>query len=82
MGQKAIAAYKRHKADRIVAETNQGGAMVEATLRAVDRSVPVKLVHASRGKITRAEPISALYTSSTASIMRSLCRARRRNDDL
>ncbi len=59
--QKAIAAYRRHKADRIIAEANQGGAMVEATLRAVDRSVPVKLVHASRGKITRAEPISALY---------------------
>jgi len=59
--QKAIAAYKRHKADRIVAESNQGGQLVEATLRAVDRSAPVKLVHASRGKITRAEPISALY---------------------
>ena len=58
---KAIAAYKRHRADRIVAETNQGGALVESTLRAVDRSVPVRLVHASRGKITRAEPISALY---------------------
>jgi phage terminase large subunit-like protein len=58
---KAIAAYKRHEADRIVAEANQGGAMVETTLRAVDRSVPVRLVHASRGKITRAEPVSALY---------------------
>jgi predicted phage terminase large subunit-like protein len=57
----AIAAYKRHKADRIVAEANQGGAMVETTLRAVDRSVPVRLVHASRGKITWAEPVSALY---------------------
>jgi predicted phage terminase large subunit-like protein len=58
---KAVAAYKRHKADRIVAEANQGGAMVETTLRAVDRLVPVRLVHASRGKITRAEPVSALY---------------------
>ncbi|MGO9771102.1 MAG: hypothetical protein ACLPSW_16445 [Roseiarcus sp.] len=58
---RAIAAYKRHKADRIVAEANQGGQMVESTLRAVDANVPVKLVHASRGKITRAEPISALY---------------------
>jgi predicted phage terminase large subunit-like protein len=58
---KAVAAYKRHKADRIVAEANQGGAMVESTLRAIDRSVPVRLVHASRGKITRAEPVSALY---------------------
>jgi phage terminase large subunit-like protein len=61
---KAIAAYKRHKADRIVAEANQGGAMVETTLRAVDRAVPVRLVHASRGKITRAEPVSALYEQS------------------
>jgi phage terminase large subunit-like protein len=61
---RAIAAFKRHKADRIVAEANQGGAMVESTLRAVDANVPVKLVHASRGKITRAEPISALYEQS------------------
>jgi predicted phage terminase large subunit-like protein len=58
---KAVAAYKKHEADRIVAEANQGGAMVETTLRAVDRSIPVRLVHASRGKITRAEPVSALY---------------------
>jgi phage terminase large subunit-like protein len=58
---RAVAGYKRHKADRIVAEANQGGAMVETTLRAVDRSIPVRLVHASRGKITRAEPVSALY---------------------
>ena len=58
---RAVAAYKRHEADRIVAEANQGGAMVETTLRAVDRSIPVRLVHASRGKITRAEPVSALY---------------------
>jgi phage terminase large subunit-like protein len=43
--QKAIAAYRRHKADRIVAEVNQGGAMVEATLRAVDRNVPVCCNH-------------------------------------
>jgi phage terminase large subunit-like protein len=58
---RAVAAYKRHEGDRIVAEANQGGAMVETTLRAVDRSIPVRLVHASRGKITRAEPVSALY---------------------
>jgi phage terminase large subunit-like protein len=57
----AIGAYRRWQADRIVAETNQGGAMVEATLRAVDRSVPYKGVHASRGKMVRAEPISAMY---------------------
>lgn len=59
--QRAVEAFRRHKADRIVAESNQGGLMVENTLRVVDGNVPVKLVHASRGKITRAEPVSALY---------------------
>jgi phage terminase large subunit-like protein len=63
---KAIAAYKRYEADRIVAEANQGGAMVETTLRAVDQDVPISLVHASRGKITRAEPISALFEQRRA----------------
>lgn len=58
---RAVAAFNRHRADRIVAEANQGGAMVETTIRAVDKNVPVKLVHASRGKVTRAEPVSALY---------------------
>lgn len=58
---KAINLYRKWEADKIVAEKNQGGLMVESTLKAVDRSVPVKLVHASRGKVTRAEPISALY---------------------
>jgi phage terminase large subunit-like protein len=57
----SIAAFKRHRADRIVIEKNQGGDMAETTLRAVDANVPIKMVHASRGKITRAEPISALY---------------------
>lgn len=58
---KAIDAYQRHKADRIIAETNNGGQMVEATLRAVDYRIPFHSVHASRGKVTRAEPIAALY---------------------
>lgn len=58
---RAIDAYRRHKADRIVAEINQGGAMVESTLRMVDFGVPYRGVHASRGKMVRAEPISALY---------------------
>ena len=48
-------------ADRIVAESNQGGDMVEAVIRNVAPDVPVRLVHASRGKRTRAEPVSALY---------------------
>ena len=48
-------------ADRVVAEANQGGAMVESVLRAADVALPVKLVHASRGKVARAEPVAALY---------------------
>ena len=57
----AIAAYRAHAADRIVAEVNNGGDMVEATLRVVDASVPFSAVHASRGKVARAEPVAALY---------------------
>jgi phage terminase large subunit-like protein len=49
------------QADRIVAEANQGGAMVESVLRAAEVSLPVKLVHASKGKAARAEPVAALY---------------------
>ncbi len=63
---RAIAAYHAHKADRIVAEVNQGGDMVEATLRSVDGSVPYRAVHASRGKLVRAEPVSALYERGVA----------------
>ena len=58
---KAVSLYRSWSADKIIAEKNQGGLMVESTIKAVDRTVPVKLVHASRGKIVRAEPISALY---------------------
>ncbi len=57
----AIAAYRTNQADRIVAETNNGGDMVEQTLRSVDPNIPYTAVHASRGKYTRAEPASALY---------------------
>jgi phage terminase large subunit-like protein len=57
----AIEAYRRHCADRIVAEVNNGGDMVENTLRTIDPNVPYTAVHASRGKITRAEPVAALY---------------------
>ena len=57
----AVAAFHRHGADRLVAETNQGGAMVEAVIRQVDPLIPYAGVHASRGKSARAEPVSALY---------------------
>lgn len=56
----AVTAYHRHKADCIVAEKNNGGDMVEAVIKQVDPSVNVKLVWASRGKVTRAEPIAAI----------------------
>ncbi len=49
------------QADRVIAEANQGGAMVESVLRAADCAMPVRLVHASRGKTARAEPVAALY---------------------
>ena len=57
----AIAAYHRHGADRIVAEVNQGGDLVEEMLRQVDEAVSFSAVHAKRGKAVRAEPVAALY---------------------
>jgi phage terminase large subunit-like protein len=58
---RAVALYKRFQADRVVGEVNNGGDLVEATLRAVDQSVSYKAVRASRGKVIRAEPVAALY---------------------
>ncbi len=58
---RAVAQYHRWQASRIVAEVNNGGDMVEGTLRTVDKNVPYKAVRASRGKFARAEPISGLY---------------------
>jgi phage terminase large subunit-like protein len=60
-GKRAIEAFRKHKADRIVAETNNGGDMVIMVLQQVDRNATVTKVHATRGKRVRAEPISALY---------------------
>lgn len=57
----AVKLYRKLGADRIVAEKNNGGEMVEHVIRSIDRSLPITLVHASRGKHVRAEPISALY---------------------
>jgi len=59
-------AAARHGADRVIAEANNGGAMVETVLRAADRVLPVRLVHASRGKSARAEPVAALYEAKRA----------------
>ena len=58
---RGIKAFRDFKADRIIGETNNGGEMIELTLKTVDRNIPYKAVHASRGKQVRAEPISALY---------------------
>ena len=58
---RAIALYRRHEADTLVAEVNQGGEMVRAVIRRVDASVPLKTVHATRGKWVRAEPVAAMY---------------------
>jgi len=59
--QKAIEAYHRLNADRIVAEVNMGGELVEQLLRSYDPSISYKAVRATRGKAIRAEPIAALY---------------------
>lgn len=57
----AVRTYREHKADRLIAETNNGGDMVETLMRAVDSNVAYKAVTASRGKQIRAEPVAALY---------------------
>jgi predicted phage terminase large subunit-like protein len=69
---RAIDAYRRHEANTIVAEANQGGDMISTVLSHVDAAVPVALVRASRGKATRAEPISALYEQGRVSHVGSL----------
>jgi phage terminase large subunit-like protein len=58
---RAVALYRRLAADAIVAEVNMGGDMVSAVLKQVDATVPVKTVHATRGKWLRAEPVAAMY---------------------
>lgn len=70
----ALALYREHKADAIVAEANNGGEMVAATLRVHDRGANVRTVHATRGKATRAEPVAALYEQGRASHVGALAR--------
>ena len=60
-GKIATDAYERHAADVIVGEMNYGGAMVQHTIQTARNRTPYKDVHATRGKVVRAEPISALY---------------------
>lgn len=58
---RTVSLYDKYQADRIVAEVNQGGDMVEHTIKTQARNVPFTGVHATRGKAVRAEPIAALY---------------------
>jgi len=60
-GKIAASAYARHAADRVVGEANYGGAMVEFVVKTADPNISYKSVTASRGKVVRAEPISALH---------------------
>ena len=60
-GQRAVSAYREFKADPIVAEVNNGRNLVEDVIRVIDRYVPYKAVRATRGKVVRAEAISARY---------------------
>ncbi|MBY0462080.1 MAG: terminase family protein [Alphaproteobacteria bacterium] len=60
-GRRVIKAYHEHKADRVVVEVNQGGDMVKSIIHSLDPTVSYKAVRASRGKVTRAEPIAAFY---------------------
>lgn len=57
----AIRLFHRFEADHIVAEVNYGGDLVRAVIQSVDNKVPFKTVHATRGKVVRAEPVSTLY---------------------
>lgn len=68
----AIQALRRHGADRLVAEVNQGGDLVETVIRQIDPLVPFKAVRASRGKVARAEPVAALYEQGRVLHLRGL----------
>jgi phage terminase large subunit-like protein len=65
---RVAAAAEEWGADRVVAEANNGGAMVEAVLRGACVNLPVTLVHASQGKAARAEPVAALFESGRAKL--------------
>jgi len=64
---RAVALFDRYEADCIVGEVNNGGDMVESTVRSVRETIPFTAVHASRGKWVRAEPVAALYEQGRVS---------------
>jgi phage terminase large subunit-like protein len=68
----ALAAMQRHEADRLVAEVNQGGDLVERLVRMIDPGVPFRAVHATRSKMLRAEPVAALYEQGRVAHVRGL----------
>ena len=68
----AIAAMERHGAERLVAEVNQGGDLVESVIRQVDPLVPFRSLRAGRGKGLRAEPVAALYEQGRVRHLRGL----------
>ena len=68
----ALAAMERHGADRLVAEVNQGGDLVERLVRMIDPLVPFRAVHATRSKMLRAEPVAALYEQGRVKHVRGL----------
>ncbi|MGW2379296.1 phage terminase large subunit family protein [Streptomyces sp. NPDC001658] len=69
---RAIRAYHQHRADAIVAEVNNGGEWIGTVIRQIDPTVNYRTVHASRGKVTRAEPVAALTDQGSAHIVGSL----------
>ncbi len=68
----AIAMVEEYGADRLVAEVNQGGDMVESVIRQIDPLVPYRSVRAAKGKIARAEPVAALYEQGRVRHLRGL----------
>ncbi len=67
-----VAAVKRHQAERVVAEVNQGGDLVTTMLKQIDPFLPVTTVRARRGKVARAEPVAALYEQGRVRHLRGL----------
>ena len=70
----ALAAMARHGADRLVAEVNQGGDLVESVIRSIDPLVPFRAVRAAKGKVARAEPVAALYEQGRVRHVRGLAK--------
>ncbi len=64
---RAVQAFDDYAADAVIAEANNGGDLVENTIRTVRKSIPYRKVHASRGKQTRAQPVAALYEQGRVS---------------